>query len=219
MRQPTIFVFTHDSIWLGEDGPTHQPVEHLTALRLIPNLVVLRPADANETAAAWRVALERTTGPTALILSRQNLPTREPGAAGGSVARGAWVVREAVRPDLVLLASGSEVALAEAAADVLGAKGVAVRVVSLPSWELFDRQPAAERRALLGGDVPRLAIEAGVARGWEAYVGERGAVIGLDRFGASAPGKEVAARLGLNVDNVVARAVALLGRKDSGGTT
>jgi len=213
MGQPVIYVFTHDSVWVGEDGPTHQPVEHLLALRSIPGLVVLRPADANETAAAWRVALERRQGPVALILTRQKLPVLEAtvrGAAAG-VARGAWVVDEAAagRPELVLIGTGSEVHLGLEAAARLREQGLAVRVVSMPSWELFDRQPEPYRRQVLPAGVPRLAVEAGVTRGWGDYVGEGGAVVGIDRFGASAPGHEVAERLGLNVAAIVDAALAL----------
>jgi transketolase len=210
-----IYVFTHDSIWVGEDGPTHQPVEHLLALRSIPGLVVLRPADANETAAAWRVALERRDGPVALVLSRQRLPvlgtTAERAMAG--VARGAYVVDDADggQPRLVLIGTGSEVALTVAASTALGERGVPARVVSMPSWELFDRQPADYRVQVLPPDVPRLAVEAGVTRGWSDVVGERGAVVGIDRFGASAPGAVVAERLGLTVEAVVARALELVG--------
>ena len=213
MGLPVIYVFTHDSIWLGEDGPTHQPIEHLAALRAIPNLAVVRPADANETAAAWRVAVERRDGPTALALSRQNLPVLAGTAelAGDGVAAGAYVLADGGgAPAVVLIASGSEVALAAAARDQLAARGIAARVVSMPSWELFEVQPAADRDAMLPPGVPRLAIEAGVAMGWCRWVGERGEVLGLDRFGASAPGKVVAEKLGFTVDAVVERVLAML---------
>ncbi len=218
MDQPVIYVFTHDSVWVGEDGPTHQPVEHALALRAIPNLVVVRPADANETAAAWKVALERTSGPTALLLSRQGLPvlaaTGKLAAAG--VARGAYTIVEPPRgnPDVVLIATGGEVSLVVDAATSLGERGVAARVVSMPSWELFFKQPEGVRRDLLPSEVPRLAVEAGVTLGWREVVGDRGAVIGIDRYGASAPGAEVAARLGLTVEAVVEKAVELVEGKN-----
>jgi len=207
MEQPVIYVFTHDSIWVGEDGPTHQPVEHILALRTIPGLVVMRPADANETAAAWRVAVERSTGPTALLLSRQGLPVleeaREFGADG--VARGAYVLinEEGGAPQIVLIATGGEVSLAIDARAELAGRGIRARVVSMPSWELFREQSADYRRSVLPEGTPRLAIEAGVTLGWGEIVGDGGAVIGIGRFGASAPGAEVAERLGLTVEAVV----------------
>ena len=214
MDQPVIYVFTHDSIWVGEDGPTHQPVEHLAALRVIPNLVVLRPADANETAEAWRVALERTEGPTALLLSRQGLPVLEEtcGGAAEAVARGGYPLLEpAGDPDLVLIATGAEVALAVEAGRALADAGHAVRVVSMPSWELLEAQPEDYRAKLLEEGVPRLAVEAGVTLGWRRWVGEGGDIVGIDRFGATAPGKVVAENFGLTVDAVVERAERLLG--------
>ncbi len=217
MDQPTIYVFTHDSVWVGEDGPTHQPVEHALALRAIPNLVVLRPADANETAVAWRVALERTQGPTALLLSRQGLPVlagaRNRGAKG--VARGAYVMTDpdGKDPEVVLIATGGEVSLAVDAAAALAERNTAARVVSMPSWELFAQQSEDYRGEVLPPSVPRLAIEAGVTLGWRDMVGDGGTVIGIDRFGASAPGAEVAAKLGLTVDAVVEKAVELVGEK------
>lgn len=208
----SIFVFSHDSIALGEDGPTHQPVSQLLSLRSIPGLVVLRPADANETTAAWRAALLQP-GPVALALTRQKLPvleqTQELAAAG--VSRGAYVLSEAEGgiPDLVLIASGSEVALVLDAQGRLAEQQVRARVVSMPSWELFDDQDAAYRAEVLPPNVPKLAVEAASPRGWRDYVGESGDVIGLDRFGASAPGGEVMARLGFSTENVTARAAAL----------
>ncbi|MEJ2188211.1 MAG: transketolase C-terminal domain-containing protein, partial [Acidobacteriota bacterium] len=198
------------SVWVGEDGPTHQPVEHLMALRAIPGLVVLRPADANETAAAWRVAIDRREGPTALVLSRQGLPVIEKGDVSEGVARGARLVAGGERPDVVLLATGSEVALALDARSVLEDRGIAVRVVSIPSWELFAAQDQEYRDSVLPPTVPRLAIEAGITGFWHEWVGDRGGVVGIYRFGASAPGTEVAERLGLNVEAVVARALELL---------
>ncbi len=214
MEQPVIYVFTHDSVWVGEDGPTHQPVEHLLALRAIPGLVVLRPADANETAAAWAVALERTTGPTALLLSRQGLPVlkraREIGAEG--VARGAYILSDAERgtPAVIVIATGGEVSLAIDAATELAGRGIEARVVSMPSWELFAEQSDDYRRRILPPGVPRLAVEAGVTLGWRDIVGDSGAVIGIDRFGASAPGAEVVEKFGLTVEAVAKKAVELV---------
>lgn len=215
MEQPVIYVFTHDSIWVGEDGPTHQPVEHAAALRAIPNLVVLRPADANETAAAWRVAVERTEGPTALLLSRQGLPVLNGTAerAADGVQRGGYEIQGCDgAPDLVLVATGSELSLVAGASEELGARGVAVRVVSIPSWELFEAQPESYQGKLLPSGVPRLAVEAGVAMGWRRWIGDDGDVLALDRFGASAPGKVAAERFGFTVEHVVDRAMRLLGR-------
>jgi transketolase len=200
---PVIYVFTHDSIGLGEDGPTHQPVEHLTALRAIPNLVVIRPADGNETAQAWRVALERRGGPTALILSRQALPPVAP--VNNGLACGAYVLADADgnAPRAILLANGSEVNVALAAHQKLAEAGIVTRVVSMPSWELFDAQPAEYRAAVLPPGLPCLAVEAGVTLAWARYIGEQGRVIGLDRFGASAPYKILFEQFGLTVENVV----------------
>ena len=215
MELPVIWVFTHDSIGVGEDGPTHQPVEHLLALRAIPGLTVIRPADANETAAAWKVAVEHWQGPVALVLSRQGLPVLEGTAAGAAegVARGAWVVAEAsgAEPRLVLVATGSEVSLAVAAREILEGGGVPTRVVSMPSWELFDRQDAAYREEVLPPAVPTLAVEAGVSRGWRDHVGCHGGVLGMDRFGASAPGGVLAGKFGFTPENVAKVARDLLG--------
>jgi len=206
-----IYVFTHDSIGLGEDGPTHQPIEHLAALRTIPNLIVLRPADAEETAAAWRVALAHRAGPVALALTRQKVPALGRGAPA-AVERGAYVLHEAegVRPALVLLASGSEVALVVAAAQQLHAAGIAARVVSAPSLELFAAQPESYRAAVLPARVPRLAVEAALPMPWYRWVGDAGAVLGIERFGASAPYERIFAGFGLTAAAVVARARALL---------
>ena len=211
MKLPVIYVFTHDSIGVGEDGPTHQPIEHLTALRVIPDLVTLRPADGNETARAWQVALQRR-GPTALILTRQGLPQVTPKDNG--LDRGAYVLADAGngQPDIVLIATGSEVALALDAANALQEQGVAARVVSMPSWELFDAQDEAYRASVLPAGVPKLAIEAGSTLAWGRYVGTEGDVIGIDHYGASAPGKVVFEQFGFTVDNVVAKALALLGK-------
>jgi len=206
MHQPVIYLFTHDSVAVGEDGPTHQPVEHLAALRAIPNLVVLRPADAHETREAWRVALARRDGPTALILTRQKLPSL-PAPPAGAVARGAFVRAEAGtgEPAVTLLASGSEVALTLAARAALEAEGIAARVVSMPSWELFAAQDPEYRRQVLGpSGALRVAVEMGRGLGWERWV-EGGLVVSIERFGASAPGEEVAQRFGFSPEELVAR--------------
>jgi transketolase len=213
MRVPSTFVFTHDSIGLGEDGPTHQPVEHLMSLRAIPGLTVFRPADANEAAAAWACALE-LKGPRALVLSRQALPVLEGDREGlpARVAKGAYVVADAegVKPAVVLIATGSEVHLALAARKALVAQGVATRVVSMPSWELFRAQSPRYRASVLPKAARKVAIEAGATLGWREWVGDRGAVIGLDRFGASAPGPVALEKLGFNVDHVVSTALSLV---------
>jgi transketolase len=217
MGLPVIFIFTHDSVWLGEDGPTHQPIEQLAALRAIPNLIVLRPADATETLEAWRVALTHRDGPVALALTRQKLPVldRTELADVGKVARGAYVLADAEgeRPDIILIATGSEVHLALETREQLAEQGVKARVVSMPSWELFDQQPQTYRDQVLPPTVTvRLAIEAGVPQGWRCYVGSAGEVIGLNRFGASAPYKTLMEKFGFTADNIVSRALALLGR-------
>jgi transketolase len=210
-----VHVFTHDSIALGEDGPTHQPVEQLASLRAIPNLTLIRPADANEVAVAWQVALETRGRPVLLALSRQDVPTldRNHYASAHGLRRGAYVLSEAQcgQPELILIATGSEVGLIVAAAERLQAEGIAVRCVSMPSWELFDAQPRDYRDEVLPPTVSaRLAVELGVAQGWQRYVGERGDMLGVDHFGASAPASVLLAKYGFTVDNVVARAKALL---------
>ena len=210
-----VYIFTHDSIAVGEDGPTHQPVEQLASLRAIPGLVVIRPADANETAVAWQTALSMGDRPVALILSRQNLPTidRRLFSPADGLARGAYILADApdAAPDLILIATGSEVNLAVEARQKLQEQGISVRVVSMPSWELFATQPAAYRDEVLPPAVTaRLAIECGITQGWHRYVGEGGDVIGMDRFGASAPGPVVTAAWGFTVENVCARGLALL---------
>ena len=213
-----VFVFTHDSIGLGEDGPTHQPVEQLAALRAIPRLTVIRPADANETAEAWRVAIQ-AKGPVALALTRQNLPVfdRTALAPASGLARGAYVLADAPegrRPEIILIASGSEVALALTAREELSRHGIAARVVSMPSRELFDEQPQSYKDEVLPPHVTaRLAVEAAAPHGWWRYVGSAGDVLGLERFGASAPGPTLLEKLGFTVENVVARAQALLRRR------
>jgi transketolase len=212
-----VHVFTHDSIALGEDGPTHQPVEQLASLRAIPNLTVIRPGDANETAVAWKVAVESTRHPVLLALTRQDVPTldRTRYASADGVRRGAYVLSDAKdgKPSLILIASGSEVGLILAAADQLQAKGIAVRCVSMPSWELFDAQPQSYRDEVLPPAVTaRLAVELGVAQGWSRYIGEQGDMLGIDRFGASAPAEVLLREYGFSVDNVVRRASALLNK-------
>jgi len=212
---PSIWVFTHDSIGLGEDGPTHQPVEQLAALRAIPNLVVIRPADANETAAAWKVAIGRRHAPTLLAFSRQNVPTLDRSilAPASGLERGAYILADIgdATPDLILMASGSEVSLIVDAGMRLAAEGVNVRLVSFPSWELFADQEADYRNSVLPHTVSsRLAVEAGVTFGWERWVGERGIVMGVDRFGASAPYEEIYRHLGLTVEQIIERAQRLV---------
>src|SRR5262245_56662805 len=213
---PVIYVFTHDSIGLGEDGPTHQPIEHLAAVRAIPNLVAIRPGDANESVVAWQVAMERTDGPTALIFSRQKLPVFDQGklAPASGVRRGAYVLRDAEgTPEIILLATGSEVALALGAQDELAKQGVRVRVVSFPSWELFEQQPQEYRDSVLPPNVrKRLSIEAGVTQGWHRWVTDEGDSMGIAGFGASAPYKEIYKHYHLTVEDAVARALRLLGR-------
>ena len=220
MSLPVVWVWTHDSIGLGEDGPTHQPVEHYAALRAIPNLWVIRPADANETSVAWKIALERSEGPVAILLTRQDVPVldRSEVAAAAGTERGAYVLWDGTNgngaPDLLLLATGSEVSLALDAARLLAEDGLAARVVSMPCWELFELQPEDYRDEVLPPAVEaRLAIEAGVPLGWHRWVGERGSVLGVDRFGASAPGATVLEKFGFTPENVVARAETLVERR------
>ena len=215
MSLHVVYVFTHDSIALGEDGPTHQPVEQLAGLRAVPNLTVIRPCDANETAVAWRVALESLDRPVALVLTRQDLPTldRRRYAPADGLRSGAYILSEAPggKPALILIATGSEVSLILQAAERLRGEGVAVRCVSMPSWELFDALPRAERDAVLPPSVhARLSVELGATQGWRRYVGDRGDVLGVERFGASAPAEVLLREYGFTVDNVCARARALL---------
>jgi transketolase len=215
MELGVIYVFTHDSVGVGEDGPTHQPIEQLAALRAIPRLIVIRPADANETAVAWRVAVASRSRPVALVLTRQNVPTldRTKFAAAEGLQKGAYVLADAPngRPDIVLVATGSEVSLIVAAGEKLAQQKVQARIVSMPSWELFDQQPKEYREAILPASVrARLAVEAALPQGWHRYVGDGGEVIGIERFGASAPGNVVMEKLGFTVDNVVERALGLL---------
>lgn len=217
MKQPVVYVLTHDSIGLGGDGPTHQPIEHLMALRAVPDLVVLRPADGNETSQAWRVAMERRDGPTVLALTRQNVPNLE--VPAGAVKRGGYVSADAtsggspVEPAVILIATGSEVALCLAARDTLQERGIATRVVSIPSFELFEAQEAAYREDVLPAAVTaRVTVEAGARLGWERYAGPHGEIVGLDRFGASAPGDTVMKELGFTAAHVVDAAEASLRR-------
>ena len=212
MKLRNIFVFTHDSIGLGEDGPTHQSVEHTSSLRLMPNLDVWRPCDTVESALAWICAIERRDGPTALVFSRQNLPFQKRGArALAGIARGAYVLADCTgTPQALILATGSEVQLAVGAQAELAKEGVRVRVVSMPSTSVFDRQDAAYRETVLPRGVPRVAVEAGVSDYWRKYVGLEGAVIGIDRYGESAPGPELFKYFGFTVDKVVAAVKSII---------
>jgi transketolase len=214
-RIPAVYVFTHDSIGLGEDGPTHQPIEHLASLRAMPGLVVIRPSDAAETAVAWQAALERRDGPTALVLTRQNLPVldRTTLAPAEGLLKGGYVLQDAPSgaPDVILIGTGSEVEIALEAAAALSARGVAVRVVALPSWEFFEAQEPAYREAVLPRSVKaRVAVEAASPFGWERYVGDGGTIIGIDHFGASAPASVLYREFGITADNVVNSALKLL---------
>lgn len=214
-KLPVIFVFTHDSIGVGEDGPTHQPVEHLAALRAIPNLLVMRPADANETAQAYRVAMKRNDGPVAVILTRQKMPTfdRDKMAPAAGLSKGAYVLSDAAGgpPQVILIATGSEVSIAVAAQEKLVASGIRARVVSMPCWELFAEQTTDYRDSVIPHNVPaRVSIEAGVSLGWHRWVGDHGVTIGLDRFGASGPGPVLVKQFGFTADNIVRAAMALV---------
>ena len=215
MALPVVWVWTHDSVGLGEDGPTHQPIETYAALRAIPNLWFVRPADANETAFAWKVALERTDGPVALSLSRQKVSTLDRGdlAPASGVERGAYTLWESGSPDLILMATGAEVGLTLEAGRRIAAEGTAVRIVSMPCWELFESQSLDYRDEVLPPEVrARLSVEPGVALGWHRWVGDYGDSISIEHFGASAPGPTVLDEFGYNVENIVARAGALLER-------
>ena len=213
MKQHVIYVLTHDSIGLGEDGPTHQPIEHLASMRAMPNLTVLRPADANETAEAWKFAVKSNRGPTVLALTRQSLPTLDRSVFGPAelLHRGAYVLKDVDgTPDALILANGSEIKLALEAAETLAGDGIAARVISMPSWELFDDQPQEYKNKVLPGNVTtRVAIEAGATQGWHKYVGMNGKVIGLDHFGASAPINDLFTNFGITAESVV-KAVQLL---------
>jgi transketolase len=204
---PTIFVFTHDSVGLGEDGPTHQPIEQLAALRAVPHLTVIRPADANEVVQAWKVAISSQDTPTALALTRQNVPTLE-GTAKGMLSRGAYVLKDFGTPEIILMASGSEVSLIFEAAQKLAAEGRGVRVVSFPSWDLFEAQAEAYKESVLPKNITRrLAVEAGATLGWDRYAKS---ILGIDHYGASAPYKVIFENFGFTVENVVARAKELI---------
>ncbi|WP_213530638.1 transketolase [Paenibacillus cisolokensis] len=215
MKQPVVYVLTHDSIAVGEDGPTHEPIEQLASIRVIPGLTVIRPADANETSAAWAYAVQNQSNPVALVLTRQNLPVLEGTAeqAREGVARGAYVLSDAAdgKPQAQIIATGSEVSLAIKAQQALAEEGISVRVISMPSWDLFDKQEQSYKDAVLLPDVKaRLAVEMAHPFGWERYVGEAGDVLGIDTFGASAPGDRVVKEYGFTVENVVAKVKALL---------
>jgi transketolase len=215
MKAGVVYQFTHDSIGVGEDGPTHQPVEHLAALRTIPNWTVIRPCDANETREAWRAAMLNAGGPTALACSRQNLPVidRTKFAPAEGLHKGAYVLSDPPEgePEIILMATGSEVAPTLEAARLLAEAGRRVRTVSFPSWELFEQQPEGYRRAVLPPAVrKRIAVEAGRPMGWERYVWNEGEVIGLPHFGESGPGGQVMKKLGFSAESIVARAQAML---------
>src|SRR4030095_4533556 len=211
---PVTYIFTHDSIGLGEDGPTHQPVEHIAALRTIPNLTVIRPGDANETVDAWRIAVRQLQGPVALILSRQKMPTldRNKFASAKNLGKGAYILRDSEgTPEIILIATGSELHLVVEAQELLTKEGIKARVVSMPSWELFEKQSKGYKESVLPPTVhTRLAIEAGVTVGWHKYVTTEGEVIGIDRFGESGPGDEVMKHFGFTTENVGQRARVLL---------
>ncbi len=214
MKLPVIYVFTHDSIAVGEDGPTHQPVEQLASLRVIPNVLVLRPCDANETADAWCQAIKTNDRPVAMLFSRQKLPILPREQTAGRLGQGAYVLSDCQgAPDLLLLASGAEVHQTLEAQSILQSQGVAARVVNMPSWELFENQTEEYKREVLPPEIKaRVAVEAGATLGWERYVGDGGIVIGMTTFGASAPGGEVLARFGFTAENVVEKALALVDR-------
>ncbi|HSI68397.1 MAG TPA: transketolase [Planococcus sp. (in: firmicutes)] len=213
MGLPVTYVFTHDSVAVGEDGPTHEPVEHLASLRAMPNLGVIRPADANETKAAWRLALTSKSKPTLLVLSRQNLPVLENSAklAEEGVEKGAYVISPVENPAALLLATGSEVSLAIEAQKQLAGEGISVSVVSMPSWDRFEKQDKEYKQSVIPKNVKkRLAIEVGTSFGWERYTGDEGEILGIDRFGASAPGERIMEELGFTPDNVAAKVKKLI---------
>jgi transketolase len=215
MELNIIFVFTHDSIALGEDGPTHQSVEHLASLRAIPRLIVIRPCDANETAEAWRVAIESKNAPVTLILSRQDISTlnRKKYATADQLRFGAYILLDSVNknPDVILIATGSEVGLIAEAYEKLIKQNISVRLVSMPSWELFEEQPEEYKNSVLPKSVKtKIAVEAGISQGWHRYTGDQGEIIAVDTFGASAPGDVVMKKFGLTAENVFNRAIALI---------
>ena len=205
-KHPTIFVFTHDSIGLGQDGPTHQPVEQLASLRAIPNLLVMRPADANETTQAWKFTLHYHDGPVALLLTRQGVPALDQNkyASAENLSKGAYVLQKADDADVLLLASGSEVSLALCAAESLAKDGIKAQGVSMPCWELFERQDQKYKDSVLPPDVKaRVGVEAGVEQGWYKWLGDSGVFVGMSTFGASAPGKVCFEKFGITAENVI----------------
>jgi len=213
-KYPTIFVFTHDSIGIGEDGPTHQPVEQIAALRAMPNLIVIRPADANETVQAWKFALQYRDGPVALLLTRQGLPVLDQNKypLAANLSRGAYVLVAPEKPDVLLLASGSEVQIALQAAEKLACEDISAQVVSMPSWQLFEKQDKEYRDSVIPPNVEaRVGIEAAVELGWHKWLGDKGVFIGMSSFGASAPGKVCFQKFGITVENVIKAAKNLLG--------
>jgi transketolase len=217
METPSIFIFTHDSIGLGEDGPTHQPIEQLASLRAMPNMIVLRPGDANEVVEAYKVIMQLRHSPVTLVLTRQALPTfdRTKFAPASGVAKGAYVLTEAAngKPDVILIGTGSEVQLCVAAAEKLKAEGINARVVSMPSWELFEKQDVAYRDSVLPPNITaRVSVEMGATMGWERYVGSKGKAIGMHSFGASAPIKDLLKKFGFLPENVVAAVKQVLGK-------
>jgi transketolase len=217
MEIPALYIFTHDSIGVGEDGPTHQPVEQLAAYRAMPNMLVFRPGDANEVVEAYKIAMQHTHGPTTLVLTRQAMPTfdRTKYAAASGVAKGAYVLADAAggRPEVILLASGSEVGLCAAAYEKLTAEGIKARVVSMPSWELFEKQDAAYRESVLPSNVTaRVSVEMESVFGWDRYAGPKGKIIGMRSFGASAPIKDLLKKFGFEVENVIAAAKEVLAK-------
>jgi transketolase len=210
MELPSVFVWTHDSIFLGEDGPTHQPIEHIASLRAIPNLDVHRPADPTETAAAWQAAINRTEGPSAIVLSRQGLPVRIDAPDPSLVAHGGYVRRNG--SDVVVVATGSETPLAEDAAEVLAGAGISARVVSMPCVEVFDRQSVEYRTSVLGDNLPVFTVEAGSTFGWDRYTARGGAAIGIERFGASAPSSVLAEKFGFTPQQVADTVLATINK-------
>jgi len=213
---PVKYVLTHDSVALGEDGPTHQPIEHLASFRAMPNMTLIRPADANEVAEGWKVAMTRNHGPVMLVMTRQKLPVlnrSDLGQADG-LGKGAYILSDPDgKPELLLIATGSEVHVALEAGEKLSAEGIRVRVVSMPSWELFEEQTEEYRNQILPPEISsRIAIEAASSLGWERYVGPSGRIIGIDHFGASAPGEINMGKFGFSAENVVAQAREILGR-------
>jgi transketolase len=217
-KYPTIFIFTHDTIGLGEDGPTHQPVEHLAAMRAMPNLLVIRPADANETAQAWKYTLEHRDQPIVLALTRQGIPVLDPAkyASAENLVKGAYVLIKDDKPDVLLLSAGSEVTLALAARDILAQEGIKTQVVSMPCWELFEKQSKAYKESVIPPDVTaRVGVEAGVRMGWDRWIGPQGEFVGMSTYGASAPYKICYKNFGITPEAVAAAAKTSLAKKNS----